>query len=480
MNDARRVHPLSLLFGLLKSLKDLIIPVIALGFLWRDYFLWTVLGVIVVIILIALSHLLSWWRFTYQIEDQQLHIKQGVFVRKERYISRERIHSTDISETVLHQFFKVVKLKIETAGGKGEPEVALTAISKEEAVRIQTVLDDGVRRSPETDDGQSINQAETTQQTARRWKLPSKHLWMMAATSGGVWLIITGAFGFLSQFDQFFNSNVTQQTLDYVLRLSYLFIGLLAILLFIVLYGAAMIGTFLKYSQFVLEESNGQFKISRGLLNKTSKAIDIDKIQAVRVQQSLIRQLLGFVTVYVESAGGSSKDENVSTILVPFLHENNVQAFLQDWLPSHVVHDETAWERSPKRAVGRYILRTAWLPALGSIAFSIWLYPYGLLALIVFIGAVLYGIRCHSAAAVRIHGDTMQFRYHGISKNYVTVRKRHIQSYTNKGTLFQKRPELTNMSFAIMSNTSGKTFEVKDLEVETGGHAYKWFSRETE
>src|SRR5690606_18797558 len=68
-------------------------------------------------------------------------IEQGVFLRKKRYIPFERIQSISISQGIVQRIFGLVKLNVETAGGGlGETEAELTAITREEAKRIENII----------------------------------------------------------------------------------------------------------------------------------------------------------------------------------------------------------------------------------------------------------------------------------------------------------------------------------------------------
>ena len=89
------------------------------------------------IILSLIIGIISWLRYTYRVEDGELRIESGVFVRKKRYIPFERIQSLDFSEGILQRPFGLVKVRVETAGSSGsqDAEAVLTAITKAEAAR---------------------------------------------------------------------------------------------------------------------------------------------------------------------------------------------------------------------------------------------------------------------------------------------------------------------------------------------------------
>lgn len=64
--------------------------------------------------------------------------------------------------------------------------------------------------------------------------------------------------------------------------------------------------------------------ISRGIIEKHQVTIPLRKIQAIKIKENIIRQLFGFATVSIVSAGGGGdpeKAEGASTILFPMIHK---------------------------------------------------------------------------------------------------------------------------------------------------------------
>ena len=143
MFEPKRLHPIVIVLTIGKRLKDTIFSFIALFFIWNKGGKLLLFGAIAIaMIVIVLTSFLSWLRYTYRLEQNELRIEYGVFVRKKRYIPFERIQSLDISEGILQRLCGMVKVKIETAGGSGtdEAEAVLAAISKEEARYIQEYI----------------------------------------------------------------------------------------------------------------------------------------------------------------------------------------------------------------------------------------------------------------------------------------------------------------------------------------------------
>ena len=143
MSNSKRLHPIAIIVNIFKTIKDLIFPIVFFTFLpgqdngFPEYIRWLVFSMFSLIV-IAVA-IVGWLRFTYRVEDGELKIESGVFVRKNRYIRFERIHSIDVSQGIIQQLFGLVKISIETAGGS-QAEAVLSAIRKEEAERLNAIL----------------------------------------------------------------------------------------------------------------------------------------------------------------------------------------------------------------------------------------------------------------------------------------------------------------------------------------------------
>ena len=127
-------------------------------------------------------------------------------MKKKRYIPFDRIQSLDYTEGILHRPFKLVKVKVETAGSSTskKAEAELTAITKEAAERIEREIADAKsgKRVLRVEDGEDAVEfpIEEEPQAKPIFKMSAKDLLILATTSGGIGIILSGAAIFLSQF----------------------------------------------------------------------------------------------------------------------------------------------------------------------------------------------------------------------------------------------------------------------------------------
>ena len=122
----QRLHPLSWLFVLLTFVRQFIIPLIAvIVFGARDD--GTAWGALFVIPLLIGAV----WRQTlyrYGFGPRGLVIREGLFFRNVRQIECERTENIDTQRGVLHRFFNVAEVRLESSTG-GKPEALIRVLS---------------------------------------------------------------------------------------------------------------------------------------------------------------------------------------------------------------------------------------------------------------------------------------------------------------------------------------------------------------
>lgn len=86
-----------------------------------------------------------------------------------------------------------------------------------------------------------------------------------------------------------------------------------------------VVGTiaYLRYRNFTfhLDYENDEFIISEGIFNKSKTAIQLDKIQQVNINQSLLQKIIGVYALDVNTAGSSHKEAEIKAISHPLALE---------------------------------------------------------------------------------------------------------------------------------------------------------------
>ncbi|MBB6447670.1 PH domain-containing protein [Bacillus benzoevorans] len=477
MSERKRLHPISAVANTLKQIKEMILPFVLLFVVGRNgdgdrYWFYIVAAMSIIFPLI--SGILTWMRYTYRIEEGELRIESGIFVKKKRYIPFERIQSLDFSEGVLQRMFGLVKVKVETAGSTslGEAEAVLTAITKEEARAIQETLS-LVKNGK---DAMRTRDEEVPEERASLYHITPSQLVLLATTSGGAGVILSAIVAFIFQFDELIPYKKVYNEFQHFIANGIVFVSLAALLVFLVAWILAFISTLLKYANFTVQKVEGDLIISRGLLEKRQITIPINRIQGIRISENLIRQPLRLATVYVESAGGSIDKESKSTIMVlPIVKKRKIPELLHSILPDYDLHPEVV--SVPKRAWRRYMFRGLLFPILLVLGAVIFFRPWGWLSLLLIPLTAVWAHWKYKDAGWSVNDVQLTLTYRGIIKNTVMMKRNKIQTLSIQKNYFQKRQGLATVQATIISGIGGSGGTVNDLEAIAGMKIYHWYSR---
>jgi putative membrane protein len=472
MSEPKRLHPIVILLTIGKRLKDFIFTFIALFFIWNkgDGGKLLLFGASAIAIIgIFLVSILSWLRYTYRLEENELRIEYGVFVRKKRYIPLERIQSLDISEGILQRLCGMVKVQIETAGGSGndEAEAVLSAISKEEARYIQEYVA-GAKNSSEK------NVHEDPSQIV--YKITTSQLILLSLTSGGVGVVISAVLAFLSQLDDFIPYEKVFRGIEQWAVSNLILIALLIFTGLIIAWILALFGTMLKYANFHVTKTEHDLVISQGLLEKRQMTIPLTRIQAIRINENIIRQWLGYGSVSVESAGGSaSNKEGSKVLLLPLVKMQDIEQILGPVLTDYQFI--SSFNSVPKRAMNRYIFRS-WIIMIPLVVVSIaFLKFWGLLSLIILALVTFWGVLRYKDAGWGLEEKQLSLRYRSMVRTTVFIKKNKIQSLELRESYFQRRKDLATLEAFVKVGFGGAGGRVIDMDRMEVKKVYHWFSR---
>lgn len=477
MTEKKRMHPITIVVSIVKTIKEGILSLVFVFFfliqkIGLPYF---ILLMLFGFIFIVVQKLLQWYRFTYRVEENEVRIEYGLFVKKKRYIPIERIQTINLTAGVFQRLVGVVKVEIETLGGAGSSEGELTAIPREDATELQRLVKKEkqnnkkvIKVTDEEDESTSIQETIEVEETPKQvYQLSTKDLILAGMTSGRVAIIAAILGGFVSQvvdkipdryMEQFFDGVYEQ-----VIQLStVLFIGLVLLVLFMT-WVISIVGTMIRFGGFTVTRTEEYLHISRGLLEKVEVHVPISRIQGVIVSESLLQQPFKLATIQLNLITAKTEDEGTSErALLPIVKKHKVQSFLLELLPEYAVDFELT--KVPKRALPRSLFRHLFYQAiiLSLVAYFV---PYGAYGLFLLLPLALQGY-----LAYRDRGYAISEKYCIIQHrtflhrvlSIVELRKIHRQELSQ--TYFQKRKRLLTLNIF----TPEGSYEVIDIEAQEG------------
>lgn len=471
MSEKQRLHPAAIFFTLIKTFKEIIFTIGIWFFALKDSSLvFFVIGTCAIILVALLFSILSWYKYTYRVEDGELRIEYGIFVRKKRYISKNRIQSIDLTQSVVHRIFKLAKVNIETAGSGTGTEASLKAVKLPVGKTLRVEL----KTFEKLQQHESIEKTEPNQ---RSETITTKRLFLAGTTSGSIGIIFIIMSVIFSNLDQYIPDNYFENAFQTLASFSIIIIAVLVIVFLLLLWLVGIAGTMIKYFNFTVTKNKDELFITRGLLEKKQTTIPLKRIQAVGIDESILRQPFGYVSVYAEVAGGSiEKGEDYSTILFPIMKRTEVDNFLKKFLPDYV-SERNDLIGLPKQARRFYIVRSTFLSIMVVIA-MLFIIPQFIWAPIVLLLISLYvGLLRYKDAGFQINQDQLTFRYRIINRTTVILFHKRIQSFERKQDPFQRKALVATVEISIASTSgTGTHYKIKDLAVDDVMDLADWYS----
>jgi len=405
----RRVHPLFILMTTLTQLRSLVIPIAVILFndLKNDGFgMYTMIGAVVISFLLLVFGIISWYFYTFTIDEQSIRVNKGIFRKSERTTQRQRIESIGINQNLLERILGLATLTVETSSDSGKPEVELKGVRLEFAKQLKSTI------------ATTVSQPTEHTVPAATYTVGLMDLIKAGALSGRLGLALVG-FGAVYQFANRFIEKYISRAFDELLHLSLVLLLILGGLLLLLIYLGSILVFVLRYGAFRATREKERMTIGYGLLNRTEVVFHQDKVQALVIEESWIKRRLkrAHLSLHIISASG----EEEKLLLHPFIRTGEIDSFLQEFLPRFQL------QHPHKRAVDRGFFYVVRWPLLG--------YSLGLILL----------------NGVMVYGLPEPFRYFGLPfllllPVYYAVARSGYQNtrYGHHDDLFVLRKELVN------------------------------------
>lgn len=495
MNERRQLHPVYILFGLLQTIQGFL-PIILItlvrGIEWSDLRWYWYAGAGALAIFILVYSFLEWKRFGFWLEEDRIIIRKGLLFRDEKTIYFTRIHSVNVEQPFIQRLLGVAQVKIETPGGNKKAEGVLPALSLKEANHLRVILrgkaEEITQNVVQTDvNEQSVLSSEGSVQVesdfgpikgSPSFQLNSAQLLMAAATSmnfGLVAAFIAGLYSIANDFieqmlpDHFFE-NVVEDSAS--LASSYLLVGVIIVIGLMFAWLLSIILYILKYSGFAASKDGKQVSVSYGLLEKKTHLFDPKKVQAVIINEGLLRQLFGYAQIQLQVISSDKKEQ---LMLHPYLKRSDIQKVLNDFVPQLKLPSRDALVGAPKRAWLYYVRIELLLTLAACVSLIAFFKGDGLWSLLLIPLVVVWRKSCYNAAGVKLEDGQLTLQRRTFSRITYLIRRPQMVTMRVKRSLGQQRKELLSLSVHAMG--SPYAYRVSCLDQSNVEPIWKWYSR---
>ena len=363
----RRLHPASILLGIdvgqILQWGLLSGALIASG--GRAVLI--LLGVLLVITPVV--RVLDWRRRRYSFDGAELRVESGILGRSLRSLDVDRIQQIEIRRKLLHRLLGLAAVRVETAGSASEPEVELRVVTESEAVALRTAVRAAKAQTDTAGalDGSEPGHGAVADDSAapeRVLTVPASHI-VLASVTGARLLVLPAFVAAAVQlageaFEQFadqVNRGIEQlgQATEPLLATGpdWVLAAGLALLATVAAVAVAIAVGLLRDGRFRIDRVGDDLHVSRGLLSTQESLIPISRVQIVVIRRNWLRRLLGFATLEVRSAGGSTGSGG--SVSIPLLADRAVDGIVAELLPG--VPGVPELRPHPRAALRRRIIR---------------------------------------------------------------------------------------------------------------------------
>lgn len=440
-----------LIFGIfaLTTLTDGVVTVVAVG------------GVIIGVLGVLAAWQIAYHRrYEYRLTADTFDIDAGVFSRREREIPYGRIQNVAINRNVFQRLFGIAEVRLETAGGNAA-EARLRYVGIDRAYELQDALSD--RTGNDSTDVEPTTAPDAAEEAHRQhpiFEITPRELAVLALVSLDYRVLVFSVIGvsaFLPQLGgRLFDSGVF--TVPATVLGLYLLTAVLS-----ALYAVT------NYYDFTLSQGDRELRYERGLLQRYSGTIPLDKIQVLRISENVLARAVGYASVLVETAGYSPGESGGTQSAVPIAQRSRVDRLVED-LGFETVDE---FVRPPRRARRRYALRylgaTLILTGIGYglTQLTTMSYPWIFLLGGGFIAPIAAHLKWrHRGYAVT---DTHIITRNGFWRQTTTVVPYHrIQVVFDSQTVFQRRWDIATLTIDTAGSRSLVADDSKAVDIDAG------------
>ncbi len=313
---------------------------------------------ILLISILSLYMILKFFNYRntfYEVTDETIIYKKGIFTKTEKYINFSNIQNVDTTQNFLYQILNVVSLDINIMS----ETVQLRPISRKDANLLLTIINKK-EINREVDYINSEEEVVSEEQDIYL-KLGTKDLMLLAILKSRI--IIT-LFAILAFYDdvadlikvitgielKYYIDNYRESVIASINSIIF-FILLFLVFLFVI----SFVSTIVKFQNFTLENKADKLILRYGLFSKKSLVIKKDRIQKVSIEEPLRYRFLNLATVRIDTLSNNVVEDMSNGLngidLIPISKKVFAETFIREILKIDIEkYERENYETMPQKA----------------------------------------------------------------------------------------------------------------------------------
>lgn len=469
--EGYRLHNISPLFLFIEAVKKMVLPLL-FGIVGTsgDRQDMVIIGIAAFASIITI---VQFWFYHYWLEEDRLVVKEGILFKSLRQVPYERIQNLNIERNLLHKFFKVGTLQVESASGV-KPEAVIRVVADEQIRHIQRVIKDkGHVYQKNVAMGAELISDELSDVVVNdpkpMYQMSNKDVTTYGFISHRALLPIGIVGSVLSQNDFYRQkfANVVQKFVgdlhveQWALTEWLIYGAVFLVVMLVSIWISSIALAFLKLHQFKISKVDKNLHAEMGLLTKITANIPIKRIQLIKVKHSPLHRYFKKISVKMETAGGVTEQSGITMKwIAPLVSKFKGQQLIA------AIQPEVSWQdiqwlnleaRAWKRVFKRMMLLVL-IPMLPLLYFYHWM---GFVPLL-FTPLVFWYAKAYiNKAGYAVNDQIVAYR-HGVFFHTLSIVKiAKIQNISYLQTPFDRRNGMARMTV----DTAGSNPITQDINL---------------
>ena len=294
------------------------------------------LGVVFACFVISfLVHYILWAKTCFYIQDEALVLERNTLNKKKNTIGIKNISNINLEQTLFQMAIGTCTLKLDTN--------TLTTADKTDVSIVLKKKDAEQFRMYLLGQQEFVEEVRKEEVSTKAFTEPAKEIFMHGLLSWNLLSLLVAGGAVASIWGIFLDMGEINQTnkMDSIAS-----IAMLAIV------GGSMVWKvvkeFLRYLEFSIERKDDKVYLQYGIIKRVTYSIPVEKINAVRLNQTMIARLAKRYMVEVINVGMGNDEEEKHSFFLPYGKKEKIEERLNVLLPEFEITLGSCQERQPK------------------------------------------------------------------------------------------------------------------------------------
>lgn len=462
-------------------------------------FIMALVAIIVSYALLSVYQFLYYKCSGYELRENEIVCVKGVLFKKKSIVEYKKIHAVNSKQNIIEKMFGISVLQVDSGSTNTAHNAEIQIIEDDnvvsELMRVIKAKQNNeevqvINESSLDDNKEATNLKEANEIIESVYKFDSKRKAIYSALQvawilvGGIAALIVGLFAMIVL--------VVLREMDLPMLLIIL-AGVLVvfILLSVFSFVVGLIASLIAYYDFKLVRTKNNIEVSYGLFTKIHNTFKYNKIKAIRVTQSIIQKIFGFVTVKVEVIGYTvqTNNENQASstgMLIPLCKKSELNDILNNLLPNYIPEERQVKSNAYVPFISYHFLFSFASLALVQVMLAIFLVYYSYVEVLLIVSLIMWAIYIVYMSIVLIDRKLAQLNsgysltdgklciHRGsLVKEIIVMRKQNIIGIDAKTTHFRSKKNIYTYKIHFRTNASTNTVTVLNINKNEGDKMYE-------